>query len=99
MIRFHASAEAELLEAQRYYAAIHVDLARSFRLEIEQALDRIVEGPDRWPRGPLRTRHYVLLRFPYSVVYVQDARGIGVAAVAHGKRKPGYWKARVKGGF
>ncbi len=99
MIRFHTAAEAEILGAARYYAAIHVELARSFRADIELALSRIEEGPERWPRGRYRTRRYVLGRFPYAVVYVIDERGIGVVAVAHGKRKPWYWKARLKNGF
>lgn len=99
MIRFHAAADAEVLEAEQYYAGIHVELAKSFRHELETALERIEEGPDRWPRGRSETRRYVLHRFPYAVVYLRDGLGIGVIAVAHGKRRPGYWRSRLKNGL
>jgi plasmid stabilization system protein ParE len=33
-------------------------------------------------------------RFPYVVVYRQIAARVQIVAVAHGKRKPGYWKRR-----
>jgi hypothetical protein len=35
-----------------------------------------------------------LTRFPYLVVYREDATRILVVAVAHEKRKPGYWRKR-----
>jgi plasmid stabilization system protein ParE len=33
-------------------------------------------------------------KFPYKVVYRNQQDGIEVIAVAHGKRRPGYWKGR-----
>lgn len=35
-------------------------------------------------------------RFPFSLVYTNTETGIVVIAVAHGYRKPGYWKKRNK---
>jgi hypothetical protein len=35
-------------------------------------------------------------RFPYSVVYLEDEDEIWVLAVAHAKRRPGYWRGRLK---
>jgi len=37
----------------------------------------------------------VIQRFPFSVVYLDDPDRALIVAVAHGKRKPGYWKRRV----
>jgi hypothetical protein len=37
----------------------------------------------------------VLQRFPFSVVYLDDADLVIIVAVAHRKRRPGYWKERV----
>ena len=33
-------------------------------------------------------------KFPYKVVYRNQQDGIEIIAVAHGKRRPGYWKGR-----
>lgn len=35
-------------------------------------------------------------RFPYRVVYVVVAANVDVIAVAHAKRRPGYWRDRVR---
>jgi hypothetical protein len=34
-------------------------------------------------------------RFPYQIVYRRRPDEIVIVAVAHVKRKPGYWKDRV----
>jgi toxin ParE1/3/4 len=40
------------------------------------------------------TRKYLLRRFPYAVIYRVTDEAIEVVAVAHGRRRPGYWKTR-----
>ena len=42
------------------------------------------------------TRRALLGRFPYFVVYRERSRKIEIIAVAHAKRRPGYWARRVK---
>ena len=41
------------------------------------------------------SRSAKVVRFPYRVVYVVVASNIDVVAVAHAKRRPGYWRDRV----
>lgn len=67
---------------------------RSWR-KLDQAIDRISEGPERWAAYLHGTRRYLLKRFPYLVVYRETATGLQVIAVAHAKRKPGYWRHRI----
>jgi hypothetical protein len=38
---------------------------------------------------------FVLHRFPFSVVYLDDPELITIIGVAHSERKPGYWKGRL----
>jgi hypothetical protein len=38
---------------------------------------------------------YVMKRFPFVVVYRVTTDRIEIIAVAHGSRKPGYWKKRL----
>ncbi len=46
---------------------------------------------------PLETdlRKLVLERFPYSLIYGQVPYTIYVLAVAHARRRPGYWQPRI----
>ncbi len=34
--------------------------------------------------------------FPYSVIFREEANSILILAIAHAKRRPGYWAKRLK---
>jgi plasmid stabilization system protein ParE len=55
----------------------------------------IALAPHRWPTYLHGTRRLVIQRFPFSVIYLDDSDLITIIAVAHSKRKPGYWKDRL----
>jgi hypothetical protein len=38
----------------------------------------------------------VLHRFPYLVVFREQTSGVEIIAIAHGHRRPGYWRNRVR---
>jgi len=69
-------------------------VADAFLLELDAAIASIAEGPSRWPRIHGRFRRYLLHKFPFSVVYLERPDFIEVIAVAHHRRKPGYWSKR-----
>jgi hypothetical protein len=54
--------------------------------------------PEAWPVWPGRTdvRPRVLQRFPYSIIYLVERNEIVIVAVAHHKRRPGYWLDRLR---
>ncbi len=97
-VRFHRAASAEAEAAVRWYDERVPGLGGDFRVELAAGIERIVEGPLAFPVSAYdpRARHYLLSRFPYSIIYVvaNDA-GVTVAAVAHAKRRPGYWGRRM----
>jgi plasmid stabilization system protein ParE len=93
---YHPEARDEVVEAARFYAAEDRALGQAFRNAVKAAEKLILSGPQRWPPYLAGTRRYILRRYPFSVVYTVEADGrIFVVAVAHQKRKPGYWMARV----
>ena len=47
-----------------------------------------------WPELP-SVRVFPLDRFPFLIPYVVRERELVVLALAHGKRRPGYWRVRV----
>lgn len=93
-VDLHPEARAELLVAIDWYLAHSPKAAENFADAVEHALREIAQAPERWPRHPFGTRRYVLPRFPYSVIYRVPGPVVHVYAVAHAKRKPGYWRAR-----
>jgi len=93
-LRFHPEAVAEARGAIRSYRERNPVAAAAFLTELERALLRIAEAPERWPRVAGDRRRFVLLRFPFSVLYRLHSGLIEVLAVAHGQRRPGYWRER-----
>ncbi|MBI2900313.1 MAG: type II toxin-antitoxin system RelE/ParE family toxin [Planctomycetes bacterium] len=93
-LEFHPDAVEEARAARLRYAARSARAADAFVQEIDTAVHKIQEAPQRWPEYLHGTRHYLLRRFPFSIVYRVSGEMIQVLAVAHGKRRPGYWRAR-----
>jgi toxin ParE1/3/4 len=91
---FHPEAILEAWEARRWYAARSPQAAESFVTELDRVQSQVVTHPDRWPSYFHGTRRYRFRRFPYVLVYHSTPERILVLAVAHVKRRPGYWKPR-----
>jgi plasmid stabilization system protein ParE len=85
----------EIEAGDDWYLQRSTDASIGFIAAISDALDSISEAPLRWPMYLYGTRRFVLHRFPFSVVYLDEADELNIVAVAHNKRKPGYWKARL----
>jgi len=92
---FHPEAESEFVAAQDFYDGREFGLGEEFLDEVRRTVDRIIKHPDSWPRYTRRTRRCLCNRFPYSVIYRHTNDEITIYAVAHQKRKPGYWKKRL----
>jgi len=92
---FHPAAVKEARKAYRWYLRRSAWAASRFRAALEAALEQIAETPNRWPMYLPGTRYRLVRRFPYVVVYRELGDQLQILAVAHGKRKPGYWKRRI----
>ena len=93
-VKFHPAADQELLEATEWYLGRSATAATGFVRELEHALARISEGPERYPLTRFGRRRFVLLNYPYDIVYRVNSNEIEVIAVAHHARRPGYWRSR-----
>lgn len=98
-VQFHRLAAEEYRAARRRYESRVPGLGGRFRDELNRAVERIAAAPDRWPRyRELYHRHRVR-RFPYTLFYrisrVQDEDTVIVLAVAHTRRREGYWMRRA----
>lgn len=92
-LEFHPAAVKEARKAYRWYACRSAWAGNRFQAALEAAFEQIADAPDRWPIYLHGTRYRLVRRFPYVVVY-RLADRLQIMAVAHGKRKPGYWKRR-----
>jgi len=93
-ILFDPAAIAEARAPHSWYSARSPSPAANFLRELDEATEAIAGAPDRWSSYVESTRRYVLRRFPFFVVYRERDDVIEILAVAHGRRRPGYWKAR-----
>jgi toxin ParE1/3/4 len=93
--RFHPEARKEFREATLWYRDRSPVAPTEFRAAVKAVAQQVVQAPKRWPKYLYGTRRVVMQRFPFSIVYLDDPDLITIIAVAHGKRKPGYWKERL----
>jgi len=91
---FHPAAIDEAAAAAAWYRDRGSSAKEAFLTEIDRAVERIAETPERWPQYLQSTRRFLLHRFPYSIVFRFDSERILVLAGAHARRRPGYWRHR-----
>jgi plasmid stabilization system protein ParE len=89
------AAAEEAREAARWYAARNLVAAAGFEVEVRRAFAEIAAAPHTWPTHLEGTRRFLLERFPYEVVFLLRTDRVLVIAIAHCKRRPGYWRERA----
>jgi hypothetical protein len=94
---FLPEAIAELEEAYQFYEGRVPGLGTDFKSEARHALGLILEQPRAWTPIGGGLRQCRLNRFPYALVYGARKKRIIVIAVANLKRRPRYWRNRLKG--
>ena len=94
-LEFHPLADEEVAEVVAWYADRSVRAAEGFLMELDRAIDSVLETPRRWALGRFGVRRYLLHRFPFALVYREKGEVIEVIAVAHFRRRPGYWRSRL----
>jgi toxin ParE1/3/4 len=93
-VEFHDDARAEVLAAHAWYVARSPAAADAFIVELERAVELICDAPEAWSPHLYGTRKHVFRRLPYSVIYRIVGETLEVIAVAHQRRRPGYWRGR-----
>jgi plasmid stabilization system protein ParE len=93
-VEFHPAALREAEDAQAWYEERSLFAASAFVRELSTAIQRIRQAPDRYPAGEAGTRRILFERFPFSLYYRVESDKLTVVAIAHQKRRPGYWSAR-----
>jgi plasmid stabilization system protein ParE len=93
-VTIHPDAEAEYEHALGWYLARSPQAAERFEAALDRAIEAIRANPTTFPLCDDIHRFVLLKRYPYSLVYRLDGDSARVIAVAHSKRRPGYWSDR-----
>lgn len=79
-----------------YYSGRIPYLGAEFITEVQRIVAWAAERPELG--APMRAdrRRWLFSRFPFALIYrVAPDGSLRVLAVAHHKRRPGYWRART----
>lgn len=100
---FHPEADAEFDADVFWYEDREPGLGRRFRVQVGAAVDAALDDPEAWAVWPGWVAQPVVRSkgvegFPYRVVYYVEGDVLTIVAVAHSKRRPGYWRERLGSG-
>ena len=100
-VRLAPEAVTELADAAVWYESRSPGLARRFLQEFETVLQLIESRSASFPRlldtsPELNIRRALLPHFPYASIFIELPSEIRIVAVAHVKRRPGYWLNRIR---
>ena len=92
----HSEAREEFLGAASRYETEVPGLGGRFINEFDRCMALLLDSPAMGSPVGQKLRRFVLDdHFPFSVVYAVLGATLYVVAVAHGSRRPGYWKHRA----
>ena len=86
------------IRASAHWYSERAGNGEEFLAEVDRVFAKIADRPLRYPlwRADRPYRKARVRRFPYAIFFVADEESIRVMAVAHQKRRPGYWLRRIR---
>ncbi|MHB1273880.1 MAG: type II toxin-antitoxin system RelE/ParE family toxin [Rhodanobacter sp.] len=94
-VALRPEAVAELTEAIDWYESRAAGLGSEFLRSFEASVAALQRNPQLHPKVWAEARRATLRRFPYGVIYVEDADAILIVACMHFRRHPRQWQARL----
>jgi toxin ParE1/3/4 len=94
-VKVHSAARTELAEAMAWYEERCQGLGLDLLAEFQVATDRLRRHPSHCPfHKKTAYRRQRMERFPYLIFFLELPDCLWIAAIAHGARRPDYWKQR-----
>lgn len=94
-VDLHEEAASEFKQAFTWYYERNSTIASEFADELIRSIQNVAEAPQRWPAHVAGTRKFLMPRFPFVIVYQDFPSVVRIIAIAHAKRRPGYWAGRL----
>ena len=103
-VRFYPAALQELRSSHAWYEERSPGAGGDFVDEVFGVVDRLIEWPNSARRVELpelagldlEIRRAGTRRFEYGIVYYVRGSALWIVAIAHGKRRPNYWRTRLR---
>ena len=92
----HEEAKAELVEAAAYIEQQRRGYGDRFLAAFESAREFVVAHPRSGRSEPHDVRVWPVQGFSYSIVYTLNGNDVFIIAVRHHRRRPGYWRSRLR---
>ncbi len=94
-IDYLAGARRDFDESFNWYAARSTQAAQRFVAALDVALTKVAANPLRFATPDGVHRECPVKKFPFRIVYRPLTDRVLVVAIAHAKRRPGYWRNRA----
>lgn len=95
-VEYYPEARLEIIDTFNWYDEKALGLGLEFLNEVHIAESEIARNPELGQIYESGTKRFLLNRFPLALIYLATEKNLQNIAVAHCKRKPGYWKKRLK---
>jgi toxin ParE1/3/4 len=95
-LRLHRLALKEFFEAGDFYKADSESAAEAFSLVMEDSFRLLAEDPLIGTPRKDGLRSFTVRQFPYNLIYRDEPDRVYILAIAHHRRKPGYWAKRAE---
>ena len=92
---FHPAAAEELASVAVAYERHAEGLGGDFRAEVQRVATLLCDTPTIGEPLDSIHRRFPLTRFPFALIYRADPDALRIIAVAHRRRRPGYWHGRT----
>ena len=94
-VEYHSSARADFDESLDWYLSRSVGSAIGFVLTVDDAIEKIIAASSRFPSTYSGCRYCALRRYPFRIVFHEEDDRLVIIAIAHAKRRPGFWRDRI----
>ncbi len=94
-LEYHPGASDEVAQAFDWYRDVDPEVGDRFKIEFDRAEQLVQRSPETWGPHLHDTRGFRFRGFPFVMAYIVRDERIIVIAVAHTRRKPGYWRDRL----
>ena len=94
IVRLHPEAAKELTHSVKWYFEQNQSAAANFMNEIDRCISKIIKSPEIFPQYFYGSQRAILKTFPYAIIFRLIVDRVDIIAIAHSKRRPGYWRRR-----
>ena len=95
LLIFHSHIQDEIEESYNWYESKLPGLGENFLDELENSYSIIQKNPEMYLKVSGDVRRYLVIKFPFGILYKVTDENINIVAVMHLKRKPDYWQKRI----